>query len=158
MIQLERNLYNFPGIKFLMTLLHAWSTAWYSLNRRAWCLCVLTSSDKVAAVGSELGMTGWMPGFIAVINAMTQWVLNMVGCAFKISYPKVPHPNVQSTSGEHEFRYMLRFIIYSYVGTTARGASGYSENAPIILSSSGVMLMLISFRAMAWTFLISNNC
>ena len=89
-------------------------------------------------------MTVLIPGFVGTQNAMPQWVLNMAGYAVKNSYPNIPHPNVQSTTDEHKFRWMLRFFMYSYVGTPLRGASGNDVNTPKILSSSGVMLMLFS--------------
>ena len=115
-------------------------------------MCVLKISDKIAAVAAGSGMTGRITGFIGVINAIPQWVLNTVGCAVKTRYPNVPHPNVKSTDEEHEFRLTLRFVIYS------RGAIGHYQNAPNTLSSSGDMLMLMSFRAMARVYLISNDC
>ena len=68
---------------------------------------VFVRSDKfgkITAVGSGSGMTGQMPGFIGVINAVPQWVLNTAGCAVKTRYPNVPHTNVKSTADEHEFR------------------------------------------------------
>ena len=79
-------------------------------------------------------------------------MLNTAGKAIKTRYPNVPHPNVQYTADKHKLRQTFRFVIYSYIGTPSRGASGHSKNAPNILSSSGVMLMLISCRAMDWTF------
>ena len=93
-----------------------------------------------------------MTGFLGVINAVPQWVLNTAGCAVQTSYPNVPHPNMQSTADEHELRKTLRLVIYSYVGTPSLGARRHYENAPNILSSLGVMLMLIFSRAMARTF------
>ena len=85
-----------------------------------------------------------MPRFIGVTNAVPQWVLNTAGCAVKTRYTNVPHTNVQSTADEHKFGWTLKFGMYSYVGTPSRGASGHSENAPNILYSSGVILMLFS--------------
>ena len=111
MIRLERDLYNFSGISLLMNLLHARSTAWYSVKKQTLCLCVLTSSDKIEAIGAGSGMTGRMPGFIGVTSSVPQWVLNMVGCAVKTMYPNVPHLNVQSTADKNEFSYTLRFVI-----------------------------------------------
>ena len=44
-----------------MTFLHARSNVWYLLNKRTLCLCVLTSSDKIAAVGAGPGIHPVMP-------------------------------------------------------------------------------------------------
>ena len=79
MLRLERDLYNFYGINLEMTLLHARLTACYSLNGCTSCLCVLTSLDKIAAVGDGSGTTEQMPVFLGVMNFVTQWVLNKPG-------------------------------------------------------------------------------
>ena len=62
------------------------------------------SLDKITAVGDGSGMTRSMPGFLGVTNSVPQWVLNTAGGAVKTRYPNVPHPNVQSTADEDEFR------------------------------------------------------
>ena len=68
-------------------------------------------------------------------NAVTQWVLNMAGCAVRTRYPNLPHPSVQSTADEQKLRWMFKFFIFSYVGTPSRGAIRHCGRAPIILSS-----------------------
>ena len=100
--------------------------------------------EKIAAVGAGSGTTGCMPVFIGVTDAVPQWVLYTAGCAVKNRYPNVPHPNTQLTADKHELRLTFRFVMYSYLETPPRVASRHSENAPKILSSSGVMLMLFS--------------
>ena len=96
------------------------------------------------AVGARSGMTGLMPGFLGVTNNVPQWVLNTAGCVVNTKHHNVPHPNVQSTADKHELRQTFKFVIYLYVGTPSRGASGHSQNSPNIFSSLGVILMLFS--------------
>ena len=46
------------GVSFEMNFLHKRSIAWYSLKICTSCLCVLTSSDSMVAVGAGSGITG----------------------------------------------------------------------------------------------------